>query len=318
MSLLKSNKHYEDSLIVSLLDFLYNEEQLSKDDIKKIENKIDNNIDVEEIWLGMNMQKEDFGFQSKKEHLGYLKNSKEKVVNSINKGIQENNIYNDLNVLILGNDKVIKESIESRIKKVKPKSQCHFVSNAKLAISKMHEISIDLIFCDLEFSGETDIDGFYIIKSILKFEPKVKVIALTHYNSYRIMKKAMTIGFHSFLDKGCSFNEFSETLINVSVNGMYESPTMKRLLKKRNQFLSTTFSKSLYGISDLSPRELEFILLSAETINKLKLAEIMNVTPNIIDTYFDTVLSKLQLKYREELSLFSLECKDELLKLLNK
>ena len=167
-----------------------------------------------------------------------------------------------------------------------------------MAISKIRETSIDLIFCDLEFSGETEVDGFYIIKSILEFEPRIKAIALTNYNSYRIMKKAISSGFHSFLDKGCTFKEFSETLINVSAYGTYESATIKRLLKKRNKFLGTIFSESLYGVSDLSPRERELTLLSSETTDRQELAEKMKVTPYTIDTYFKNVLSKLSLKHR--------------------
>lgn len=219
-----------------------------------------------------------------------------------------------MNVLIIDDHQLVKEGIEARIKKVKPETTCYFATNTRMAISKIHKVAIDLIFCDLEFNNETDIDGFYIINSILEFEPRVKVIALTNYNSYRIMKKAMASGFHSFLDKGCSFKEFSDTLINVSAKGVYKSTTMKRLLKKRNTFLNTIFSESLYGISDLSQRERELTLLSAETTDRQELAKKMNVKPYTIDTYFKNILSKLQLKHRQELSLFSLEFRDDIMK----
>ena len=86
------------------------------------------------------------------------------------------------------------------------------------------------------------------------------------------------------------------------------------MLKKRNKFLGTIFSESLYGVSDLSPRERELTLLSSETTDRQELAEKMKVTPYTIDTYFKNVLSKLSLKHRQDLSLFSLEFKDELLK----
>jgi len=220
-----------------------------------------------------------------------------------------------MNILIIDDHALAKEGIEVRVKKVIPEANCFFVTNSRSATSKINETTIDLVLCDLEFSGETEVDGFYIIKNILKYEPKIKVIALTNYNSYRIMKKAIDEnGFHSFLEKGCSFDEFSETLLQVIEHDNYVSPTMKRLLKKRNKFLGTIFSESLYGISDLSPRERELTLLVAETTDRQELSKKMNVTPYTIDTYFKNVLSKLNLKHRQELSLFSLEFKDELLK----
>ena len=219
-----------------------------------------------------------------------------------------------MNILIIDDHELVKEGIETRIKKVLPKANCFFATNARMAISKIHKTHIDLIFCDLEFNNETEIDGFFIMKSILEFEPRIKTIALTNYNSYRIMKKAITSGFHSFLEKGCSFEEFKDTLNNVIAHGNYNSATMRRLIKKRNKFLGTIFSESLYGISDLSERERELTLLSAKTTDRQKLAKLMEVTPYTIDTYFKNILKKLKLKHRQELSIFSLEFQEEILK----
>jgi len=219
-----------------------------------------------------------------------------------------------MNILIIDDHELIKEGVEARIKEALPKATCYFATNARMAISKIHETDIDLILCDLEFSNEKELDGFYIMKSILEFEPRIKTIALTNYNSYRIMKKAIANGFHSFLEKGCSFEEFKETLKMVIKQGSFKSDTMKRLYKKRNQFLKTIFSESLYGISDLSQREQELTLLAAKTTDRQELAKLMKVSPYTIDTYFKDILSKLQLKHRQELSLFSIEFKEELLK----
>ncbi|MGV6828650.1 MAG: response regulator transcription factor [Flavobacteriales bacterium] len=218
-----------------------------------------------------------------------------------------------MNFLIIDDHELVKEGITARIKKVFPKANCLFASNSRMAISKIQGTEIDLIFCDLEFNTEEDIDGFYIIKNILAFEPRIKCIALTNYNSYRIMKKAIVSGFHSFLDKGCTFKVFSDTVTNVLKTGMYESETMKILLKKRNKFLNTIFVESLYGISSLSPRERELTLLSKVTTDRNILANKMGVKPSTIDTYFKDILKKLQLKHRQELSIFSLEFEDEIL-----
>lgn len=219
-----------------------------------------------------------------------------------------------MNILIIDDHPLVKEGIVARIKKALPTATCCFGSNARMAISKINNTEINLVFCDLEFSNEPNIDGFYIIKSILDFEPRIKAIALTNYNSYRIMKKAIDSGFHSFLEKGCSFEEFQETLLQVMEQGKYKSKTMKKLFKKRNDFLGAIFSDSLYGISDLSPREKELTLLCASTTDRQNLAKLMNVTPYTIDSYFKSILLKLSLKSRKELSLFSLEFKDVLLK----
>lgn len=218
--------------------------------------------------------------------------------------------------LILDDHALLKEGIEAQIKEIVPEAVCHFTTEIKTAMAWLHSKKIEIMFCDLEFKNNDASDGFEMMRETKKRVPSIKGIALTNYNSYRIMKKAMESGFDSFLEKGCSFETFSETLLNVIQHGNYVSPTMKELKKKRNEFLEHLFSESLYGISSLSPRELELTLLAAETTQRQILAEKMELKPTTVDTYFKTILSKLNLKSRGELSLFSLEFREELLKFI--
>ncbi|WP_299059163.1 response regulator transcription factor [uncultured Polaribacter sp.] len=219
-----------------------------------------------------------------------------------------------MNVLIIDDHQILEEGITKRVKKVFPDAICCFADNVRTAIAKTQEIKVDLILCDLEFNNDSKNDGFFIIESILKFEPRIKAIAYTNYNSYRIMKKAIKSGFLSFLDKGCSIKEFEETLLNVVENGTYKSTTMHKLYKSRNQFTRSIFSDSIYGISDLSKKELELTLLSKDTTNRQELSKIMGNTPYTIDTYFKSITSKLKLNHRKDVAFFCAEFYDELIK----
>lgn len=219
-----------------------------------------------------------------------------------------------MNVLIIDDHQILEEGIKKRVLKIFPNATCYFADNVRSAIAKTQEVKIDLILCDLEFNNDQKNDGFFIIKSILNFEPRTKAIAYTNYNSYRIMKKALKSGFLSFLDKGCSTKEFEETLLNVIEKGIYKSATMRKLYKSRNQFTRSIFSDSIYGISDLSAKELELTLLSKETTNRQELSKLMGNTPYTIDTYFKNITSKLKLNHRKDVAFFCTEFYDELIK----
>lgn len=219
-----------------------------------------------------------------------------------------------MNILIIDDHPIVKEGVEMRIKKVLPDAACYFASTPRMAIAKTRDVLIDIIFCDLEFDNDPTMDGFKIVKSIKKFEPNIKFIALTTYNSYKVMKKALDSGFHCFLEKGCSFNEFKNSLLNVIAFGTHTSDTMKKLKCKRRQFLETLFAESLHGVYGLSEREKELTLLTAKTTDRNILSKKMNISPFTVDTYFKKILTKLNLKHRQELALFSLEFKDELMK----
>lgn len=219
-----------------------------------------------------------------------------------------------MHILIIDDHLVLEEGIKKRVLKVFPKANCYFADNIKTAIAKTHQLKIDLILCDLELNNNQEKDGFDVIESILSFEPRTKAIAYTNYNSYRIMKKALNSGFLSFLDKGCSFKEFEETLVNVIENGVYKSKTMYKLYESRDKFKRTFFSDSIYGISALSEKELKITILSKKTTDKYKLGLIMSVKPSTIDTYYKYICDKLNLKHRQEVAFFSKEFHTELIK----
>lgn len=220
-----------------------------------------------------------------------------------------------MNILIIDDYEILRKGIEERVASVFNNANCFFVDNLRGIIPFLREQKIDLILCDLEFKNDIDNTGFLVAKKVLKVQSHIKIIAHTNYNSYRIMNKAIKSGFHSFLHKGATLNEFSNVLTNVlNKEGIYESKTMKRLRKKRKQFLLSFFADSLYGVSSLSKREIYLLLLTKETTNKKELAKIMNVLPSTIDTYYKRIIEKLALKDRKEITMFASEFYDEILK----
>jgi len=219
-----------------------------------------------------------------------------------------------MNILIIDDHSLVADGIINRIKKVLPEANCVFVDNVRSAYAELHHQIFDLIISDLEFDQEPQHDGFFIARKILELDPRAKIIALTHYNSYRIMKKAKAAGFKSFLNKGCSFQDFSDTLLNVLEKGEYVSETEKQLLKKRKAIAKSIFNHSLQGIALLSKRELELATLCAHTTDRNELAQKMQVEPYTIDSHFKNILSKLNLNNRKELAIFAQDFKDELIK----
>lgn len=161
---------------------------------------------------------------------------------------------NKINILVVDDHPLVKNGIFEMIKKSFENVQCHFSDNIRNAIAIINQHPIDIIISDLEF-GKDENDGFFLIQNLKKKEPRLKSIALTNYNSYRIMKKAIAAGFNSFLDKSCTQEDFTQTLQQVYQNNIeeiYYSKSMQTLLKKKDVFYRNIFAESLYGLSDLS------------------------------------------------------------------
>jgi DNA-binding NarL/FixJ family response regulator len=216
------------------------------------------------------------------------------------------------NILIIDDHEIVAEGIKKRVKKVFSDANCIFVDNVRAAYAEMNHQKIDLVICDLEFDKDPQHNGFYIVSKILELEPEAKFIALTHYNSYRIMKKAIASGFMSYLNKGCSFNEFSDTIKNVLKNGRYQSPTEVALLKKRMDISRSIFNDSLQGVSLLSKRELEVTLLSIKTTDRNELSKLLHIEANTVDSHLKRIMYKLSLNSRKEVAMFAMDFKTEL------
>ncbi len=221
------------------------------------------------------------------------------------------------NILIIDDHEVIVEGLKIRFRKVLDNVHCYYANNGREALRLVTQYPVDLVICDLNFRNDSTLDGFEIIQKIKTLKPKVKSIAHTSFDSFRIMKKAFKSGFDSFLDKGCSFLDFSQTVKGVMEHGKFTSGTMERLKNKRYEYIKSVFNDSFLGLYNLSNRQIELILNCEKTTNKHKLAEMMHVSPTTIDTHFSRILDKLKLSSRKEIALFAKEFNDELVRLLD-
>ncbi len=219
------------------------------------------------------------------------------------------------NILIIDDHFYLYEGVRSRVNEIFPLAKCQYSDNIIESLSIITNESIDLVICDLEFNNNTKFDGFYFKEYSAITNPNLKVIAFTNYKSYRVMNKVRKYGFNSFLLKTATFQEFMDTLQGVSkTEEEYISESMKEIMKTRNEFKSSIYSDSLYGLNDLSKQELDLVIRSSETTDRNKLAKIMFKSPHTIDSYFQHIYKKIHVKSKLEVQFFAIEFMEELLK----
>jgi len=223
-----------------------------------------------------------------------------------------------MNILIIDDYELIAEGVTKRIRNILPEASCYYANNVRSAYAILHQNEIDLIISDLEFEQEPQYDGFYIAEKILELDQRAKIIALTHYNSYRIMKRAKAAGFKSFLNKGCSKEAFSDTILNVLKYGEYESETEKELKRKRINISRSIFNDSLQGIVSLSKRELEILLSMHKTSDRILLSKLLGIKPYTLDSHLKNIYAKLNLNSKKELAIFALDFQNQILKELQR
>ena len=225
-----------------------------------------------------------------------------------------------MNVLVVDDHIItVHGLINLRLQPALPDAKIFTAQNYRDAISIAYQETIDLLICDLDFDNDPDHNGECILHFFQEMNPNIRAIAYTLHNTYKVLKSAKKAGFHCFLDKGCSYEEFETAVLLVLKNGAYQSKSEKRLLKKYRTIFDINYLYGLKAVRELTKNELQILIFASETIDKYKLSELLIadgrlIAPQSVDTNIKHIVKKLQLRNREELFLFCCEYKDLILK----
>ncbi len=169
-------------------------------------------------------------------------------------------------------------------------------SNGQELINNLKtNIQLDVVLMDVNMPV---MDGFETTKWLSDNHPKIKVIALSMYNSEPIIIKMVRAGAKGYLLKDASPNELCKAIKTVHENDFYfnESINSKLLITINNN-----------NSHELTEREKEFLSHCATDMTYKEIADIMYVSPRTIDGYRDQLFIKLDAKSRTGLVLYAIK-----------
>ena len=161
------------------------------------------------------------------------------------------------------------------------------------AISEISTKRPHLVLLDITM-GPTN--GFELLKSIRKFSPGTKVIAVSSHTQPSYAKKMMRGGAKGYVTKNSKSNELLHALKEVISGQTYICKEIKDILTL--QAFSVTDSN---GIENLSEREIEVIRFLRNGYSSKKIAEAMFVQPRTVEVHRHNILKKLMVKNTAEL-----------------
>ena len=163
----------------------------------------------------------------------------------------------------------------------------------------------DIILVDINMPM---IDGIAITYYLKLQFPSIKVIGLSTYCDENSIYNIISNGAAGFVMKALAENILSNAINRVFNNEIYTDERaefnevdIQKMLTKRN----VRFHHS--NEFNLTTRERTFIILNATLLSFEQIAEIMFVEPKTIQTYFERVSKKLNVRNRQALTLFSLQ-----------
>ncbi|HEX6686315.1 MAG TPA: response regulator transcription factor [Candidatus Limnocylindrales bacterium] len=166
---------------------------------------------------------------------------------------------------------------------------------------------VDVILMDIRMPG---LDGIEATRQITAAGTRPRVIMLTTFDLDEYVYDALSAGASGFLLKDVSAEELAAAVRVVAAGEALLAPVItKRLiaevvrLRHRTPVPTTTAD----GISNLTARESEVLLLVAEGISNGEIAERLKISEETVKTHVSRVLIKLDLRDRTQAVVYAYE-----------
>lgn len=190
-----------------------------------------------------------------------------------------------INVCLADNYPVVHFGVKSYFK---DHPEIHVVSNVGnffMIPEALRNKQIDILILDLELDGLTSI---YEVKSIIKNNPKTKVIIFTSLSEQIYAPNAIKSGVSGFVHKSAKLETLGITIQKVHNGTIMLSETIKKnlaLIAKQNK------SERLYR--KLSNREIEVLRYLSDGKKNNEISKILNLNEKTVSTYKLRLLTKL-------------------------
>ncbi len=190
-----------------------------------------------------------------------------------------------INVCLADNFPVVHFGVKSYFK---DHPEIHVVSNVgnfSMIPDALRNKPIDVLVLDLELDGLTSI---YEVKSIIKNNPKTKVIIFTSLSEQIYAPNAIKSGVSGYVHKSSKLEFLGTTIQKVHAGTVMLSESIRKnlaLIAKQNK------SERLYR--KLSNREIEVLRYLSDGKKNNEISKILNLNEKTVSTYKLRLLTKL-------------------------
>lgn len=160
----------------------------------------------------------------------------------------------------------------------------------------------DIVIMDLKMPF---LNGIEATKIIHKDFPKIKIIALTSYDSDSFITNMFDVGAVSYLIKNATPQELFTTITKVAEKGFYYSDYVMSIIQK--DIGTDKKAKCSFDSNFISPREQEVLQLICLQKSTIEIGEKLLISPRTVEGHRNNLLLKTKSKNIAGLVVFAIQ-----------
>lgn len=199
--------------------------------------------------------------------------------------------------IILADDhQIIRDGLKSLIEKELNFELLAEASDGRTTVQLTEELEPDVVIMDISMPG---LNGMEATLQILKFNPDIKIIALSVHAEKQFVSGMLRAGASAYLLKDCAFGELKEAITLVRQNQIYISPKIAGIILHDYRKKLLEEDQSVFNV--LTSREREVLQLLAEGKTTKQVAGELFISTKTVETHRQHIMDKLSVYNLPEL-----------------
>lgn len=159
----------------------------------------------------------------------------------------------------------------------------------------------DVIVMDIDLPGR---QCFEAVRTLRRDVPETSVLFLSAHTNDGYIQAALDVEALGYITKSERPERVLEAIITVAQGGIFFSEEVQRRIVVESNGVRLSDQASVTSL--LSPREFEVLRYIAKGLSKKQIAEAIGLSPKTVDNHATSLMSKLDLHDRVELTRFAL------------
>jgi len=189
-----------------------------------------------------------------------------------------------MNILIADDHAIVRKGLVQLVDSLNGVNSIDEAENGIEVLELYRNNTYDLVILDLSMPKKNGLDT---LKEIININPEARVLILSVYPEEQYAIRSFNSGAYGYVTKNTAPKELLEALESVIKGRKYVSQSLaERLVNLKS------IEKPLH--ENLSDREFQIMMMSADGYSISKIADELNISTKTVSTYRKRILDKMQ------------------------